>query len=359
MSPEESPQELSREEEDMYNLSDEELERAYRESRRESIEPTDVAQEETAEEETTEEEANEESSEQSTDENVQDDSSEEQNDNDEEEESAEELSNEQSKATSTESSRHKIKTNGMEVELSVEELKMLAPKAMDYTKKMQEIAPYRRSIEAMKQNGISEEDINLLIEAKSGKKEALARLIKQAGVDALDIEDDKPEYRPNTYGNDDSELELRNIVSKIANDQEFNMTKDIVDRQWDDKSRAVLKQRPEMIEGLHYDVKNGIYAVVAPMALKMKALDGARKSDLEYYMLAGQEYTKSQQRVQGTIQKEEARKQNQASIAQKADIRKAAALPPKGKAGKPNVIDYLNDNDEKYDEWYKNVMSKY
>ena len=61
---------------------------------------------------------------------------------------------------------YKIKANGLEYDFTIDEMQMLASKGMDYTKKMQVIAPYRKTIDAIQENGITQDDINLFIVIK-------------------------------------------------------------------------------------------------------------------------------------------------------------------------------------------------
>ena len=71
---------------------------------------------------------------------------------------------------------------------------------------------------------------------------------------------------------------------------------------WDTASKDKFYEKPEILELLNNDMQadaNGfvMYDKVAPVAEKMKALEtGPRKSDLDYYMLAGQKVIEAYQR---------------------------------------------------------------
>ena len=255
--------------------------------------------------------------------------------------------------------KFKIKANGVEIELSQDDLVKLAPKAIDYTKKMQQIAPFRKSISAMEENGITEQDINMLIEMKKGNKEAIAAMVKEAKIDPLDIdiEDSRP-YTPPQYGMNEAQIRIKDVVSRIQGDAEYKMTEDVVDRQWDSQSRKTLAENPDMIEGLHIDIKSGIFAKVAPEMMRLKVLDGSRKSDLDYYLQAGQMMSEQFKKEQDIIAKEASRKSQQKEIEEAANKRKSASLP-RSTSGKKKVIDYLDEeDDENYKKWYKKTMSQ-
>lgn len=259
--------------------------------------------------------------------------------------------------------RYKVKANGMEFEFSNEELIALAPKAMDYTKKMQEIAPYRKSISALKEAGLSQDDLNLAIDVLKGDKGAFAEVAKRTGIelDTLEMETEETNYVPNQYGKDEHQLAIEDVVNQISIDPEYQITQQVVDSTWDGDSRKFLAEQPQMILGLHNDIKNGVYDKVAPIAFKKKALDGGTKSDLEYYVEAGKEYFANQpasnepdltaqaNEVNRTIEKNN-------NVANQSKSRKAASIT-KSNSGKRDVIDYLDDNDEAFDEWYKNLKA--
>jgi hypothetical protein len=100
--------------------------------------------------------------------------------------------------------------------------------------------------------------------------------------------------------------------------------------------------------------------------MKMKVLDGNKKSDIEYYMLAGQQFTAAQQQQQqanaSQQQVDEQNGQTQAAV-QNADQasseaqRKRAASSTGSRADRKTVTDYLDDDDEAYDEWYNKLMA--
>lgn len=252
----------------------------------------------------------------------------------------------------------KVKANGTEFDLSIDELLKLAPKGLDYHKKTQEIAPWRKTISALKDNGLNEQDVNLMIDVLKGNKDAIAEVLKRTQVDPLEVDIDKnAQFIPNTYGQDDTTLRIQEIVSAIHQDPEYQTTAHVVDDIWDNASRDIIRQNPDMIAGLHADVKDGTYNIIAPLAFKMKALDGRGLSDIEYYMEAGRQYFANQEATTAQQVQTQQVQQRQADIQNMATKRKAAS-PTKSTSGRRDVIDYLDENDEAFDEWYKNLQAK-
>lgn len=273
-----------------------------------------------------------------------------------------EESDDQTEATDTKSEEkagtYKIKASDMEIDLSLDELKMLASKGMDYTKKTQALAPWRKQISAMQEAGIGESDMNLMIDVLKGDKKAIEEVLKRTKVDPLELDTDgKESYVPNNYGKDEATLAIEDVVSEIHNDPEYATTAKVVDEVWDSASRAAMAKNPGLIRGLHEEIKMGRYENVAPIAAKIKTMDMVRgsqtKSDLEYYQMAVDSYLQTTQQTQAvnkTVSKQQ-------EIQDKAPARKAAATTKRMSGGK-SVIDYLDDNDEEFDSWYKKTVAK-
>ena len=125
--------------------------------------------------------------------------------------------------------KYKVKANGTELELTNDELLQLAPKALNYTQKMQEIAPWRKSISALKDNGMTHDDVNLMIDIMKGDKDAIAEIVKRHKIDTLDLDVEESKYRPRDYGKDEHELALEDVVNTIKKNPEFKITQYVVD----------------------------------------------------------------------------------------------------------------------------------
>ena len=237
-------------------------------------------------------------------------------------------------------------------------------KAMNYTQKMQKIAPYRKMISAMEEEGITESQFNTAIDALKGNKDAIQNLMKTHNIDPLDIDGDVEEnsYSPTQYGKSEYQQRIEEVTSQISSDPEYTTTVDVIQNRWDPASRSEFAKNPDMISGLHNDIKSGLYDKVLPVAAKLKTLDGNTKSDIEYYMLAGEQVSQAENEAKNSVNN--ANKQTQEMVdnsvqASSEAQRKRAAASTRTRADKKGVTDYLeDDNDEQFDDWYKNLMSK-
>lgn len=189
-------------------------------------------------------------------------------------------------------------------------------------------------------------------------------------IDAYDLTSEDEEIAPyegKVYGKDETQLEIEEIISNIRGDDEFKITTNVIDEQWDDASRRHIADNPLMIQGLHNDIVTGLYDTVAPAAMKLKVLDGNTKSDIEYYMLAGQQLAQKLE-AEGKEKEGQEKVDELNADAQGADSkfdkasseaeRKRAASSTGKRADRKGVIDYLDDDDEAYEEWYKRIHSE-
>ena len=274
-----------------------------------------------------------------------------------------------------------FRANGREYEFTPDEIMEQFPRifgqAMDYTKKTQAMKPWRKTIDALESAQLQHDDINLMIDVLKGDKGALSEVIKRTGVDALDLDTDETNYKPNDYGRDGTALDIKDIIDDISADKEYDTTHKILSKEWDENSFGEMTKNPEMIRLLHNDVKSGMFDKVQPIAEKLKVFDGNKKSDLDYYKDAAREYFTQQAEGDRRQQAaEQARLEKEARVAKQAELervkasqtkqktvkteakKRKAAAPTRKAAGTKKVVDYLDDSDEAFDEWYAKLQDQ-
>ncbi len=275
-----------------------------------------------------------------------------------------------------------FKANGREYKFTQDEIMAQFPKifgqAMDYTKKTQAMKPWRKTIDAIEEAKLGHDDINLMIDVMKGNKEAIAEVLKRTGVDSLEIDTENSKYTPNDYGRDDKALAIKDIIEEISVDREYEITHKVLSKEWDEKSFRRMTDDPELIRLLHNDVKSGTFDKVQAVAEKIKVFDRGLKTDLEYYELASMEIAQQYQEEQRrAYEVERQRADREARLARQAEIERVrktqerqkevevkaverkAATPTSRKAVSSKVVDYLDDSDEAFEDWYKaNVLDK-
>lgn len=393
-----------REENELYDMSDEELEQAFKTAKiemkttslsdadieEEITEPTEVEMEEGEEEGIESDlEQPDEDSDHDTSADEEADESEEDEPESEEEEPDGELDEEEDNSEDNEeeadeeaqpAQMHKFKANGREYEFTMDEIMQRFPQvfgqAMNYTKKMQEMKPWRKTIDAIEQAELSHNDVNLMIDVLKGDKDAIAEVIKRTGIDTLDLDTENSNYVAKDYGRDERTLELGDVIDSISKDAEFSTTQKILLDEWDAGSRGRMSDNPKLVAALHQDVKDGTFDKLQPMVDKLKLFDGGGRSDLEYYEMAAKEYFgKAAQKEQAaqaaeqtrlaeqkakekTARLEQVKAQEAARVSKKkASSKRKAAATTKAMAGNRG-IDVFDDSDEAFEKWYAEVEAK-
>ena len=379
-------------EKDLYNMSDEELEQAFLAAKAEIGSPDTQyeADREDEAEEDLEQPVDDEDSDDDADMDASEDEAEDDGsdvddetpdgeDADAEEEPEKEEEPKQAEVQPIQ--KHKFKANGREYEFTDDEVREQFPKifgqAIDYTKKMQALKPWRKTIDAIEGAQLSHDDVNLMIDVLKGDKDAVAAVLKRTGVDALELDVEQSRYVPKDYGRDDKALAVKDVIEEISGDAEYSTTYKILSKEWDDDSFREMTSDPDLIKLLHIDVKSGMYDRVQPIAEKLKVYDRGRRSNLDYYKEAARVYFNEQAQEEARrAEYEKARVLRESELADKARVRdvrdqqkqrvavkqdaekRKAAAPTKKVAGTKKVIDYLDDSDEAYDEWYKSLQNR-
>lgn len=279
--------------------------------------------------------------------------------------------------------RHTFRANGQEFSFTQEEIMKNFPsvfgQAMDYTKKMQAIKPWRKTIDALESASIGQEDLNLAIEVLKGTPEAIGEVLKRHGIDPYELQTNAEEaanYVAPDHGRDAHQLAVRDVLADLHSDPDFAVTRGVLDKGgWDDTSWEFLTEDPERIRLLHQDVKSGLFRESMGEMQKLRALDRGRKPDYQYYLEAARTVIQNtqkatileQQRQQQAAQAEAARVEQQrrtqvkeqgqrrAATTQAAAGRRAAA-PAATRPKAPGPQDYLSASTEEFEDWYKSVM---
>jgi len=371
---------------DLFDMSDEDLEAAFKAARAEeseevetvseeaessenesdNLEVTDEAAEEADEDESTDEESTESEEEETT--------TDSDDDTDEEKEEAGTESEQEGETSEPES----IVFNavGKEYSFTEDEMRKQFPtvfaQAMDYTRKLQTIAPWRKSIDAMEQAKMSHDDINLMIDAFKGDTGAIGEVLKRSGVDALTLTPEESTYVPNDYGRDSVALEINDVIDSIHKDPEYETTHGILTSGWDDASWQEFAKDPKKITQLHQDVKSGIYGKLQAEADKLKVFDGGKGRDYDYYLQAAKAYwtrestaavsrqlqppaapDKSQERVVAA-QKQSIKREE----AQAVSKRRKEAAPTGRTAQAKGATDYMDISEADFEDWYNRLEDR-
>lgn len=213
----------------------------------------------------------------------------------EEEEVKTEVSDEKTEQTTNWEEQYKaalapLKASGREVNIdNIDELRTLAQMGIDYQKKMVALKPHKSVIKTLEKEGIDSERLNYLIDLNKKNPDAIKQLIKDSGINPLEIDtEEELKYTPTNYKVDESTVAMDDVIESISTSPKFTSTVEIVSKQWDNKSREVIANNPEYLVSLNEHVHNGVYDQIDAVLQKEKLLGRLKgMSDIDAYIQIG------------------------------------------------------------------------
>lgn len=184
-----------------------------------------------------------------------------------------------------------FKASGAERQIdNVDDAIKLMSMGVDYSKKMAGLKPKMKLLKMLENhNLLDEEKLNYLIDLDKKDPGAINKLVKDSGIDPLDVDTSKEaEYQPNTYTVDDAEVALDDVLDTLKSSPTYQETMSIVSTKWDATSQAELYKQPQLISNINDQVASGVYAKVNEVVEKERMLgrlDGL--SDIEAYRQVG------------------------------------------------------------------------
>lgn len=181
--------------------------------------------------------------------------------------------------------------NGKEMQVkSVEEAHQLMKMGAGFAKKMQALKPNLKLMKMLEKNELLDEGkLSHLIDLSKKNPDAINKLIKDSGIDVLDIDTSKADgYTPGNYAVTDQQYEVDSIVDEIKDTPNFHSTAEIVSTKWDETSRNVIANNPQYLRIINEHVHNGIFDQVTAEVDRQRMfghLQGV--SDLDAYKAVG------------------------------------------------------------------------
>lgn len=191
-----------------------------------------------------------------------------------------------------------LKANGKTIELrSIDELRSLAQMGANYTRKMQDIAPHRKILLMLENNGLLDESkLSFYIDLEKKNPEAIKKLVAESGIDPLEIDTSVPaKYQASNHTVTDEELGFRSVLDEVCASPEGQQTVATINSTWDQVSKERLWKDPSLISVFHQQRENGIYARITSEVDRLKALGQipVSTSFLDAYKLVGDHLHKS------------------------------------------------------------------
>jgi hypothetical protein len=241
-----------------------------------------------------------------------------------------------------------FKANGRQIQVdNVDDALTLMKMGANYNKKMAALKPSLKVVKMLEQNGLlDEEKINHLIDLSNHDAGAVAKLLKDAKMDPLDIDaSTDADYKPKDHKVNDSQWELDQVLEDLKDNESFPKTIDVISNQWDEKSKKLALNDPRIISVIDEQIQSGVYdQIVAVMDRERMVGRLTDIPDLEAYMQIGQDLTAkgtlvTQKKPDTLKPTEEDEKKDLETAAARKLKREAAASTKKG-ADKQKQTDF-------------------
>lgn len=173
---------------------------------------------------------------------------------------------------------------------SVDEAIQLMQKGVNYHDKMHGLKPVMGIARMLEREGLLDEGkLSYLIDLHKKKPEAIAKLVKESGVDTLEVDDNKvAAYKPGAYGLTPQENALEDALTDLQQYSSHNRVIELVNTKMDHASRKTVIENPHVLLHIASQIDSGVYDVIQAEVDKQRILGNLRgMSDLQAYDQVG------------------------------------------------------------------------
>ena len=191
-----------------------------------------------------------------------------------------------------------FKANGKTMQVkSVDEAIQLMQMGANYTRKMQELQPHRKTLLMLENNGLLDEGkLSFLIDLDKKNPEAIKKLLQDAKIDPLDVDLEKEStYQEGNHKVSDEEAQFRLVLDELNSNPVGRETLQTINSTWDQASKEVLWKQPEVMNTIYQQRENGVYARITAEIDRRRTLGVIQVGVpfLEAYRVVGDELHKA------------------------------------------------------------------
>lgn len=252
-----------------------------------------------------------------------------------------------------------FKANGSEMQAkNGDDARSLMQMGANYNKNMAALKPQKKVLKLLEKNGLmDQEQLNYLIDLNNKNPEAITKLLKDSGMDPLDmVEDVKKDsnYSPTQHTVSDTEIALESVLEDIRATPTYERTLNIITKEWDDTSCDALATSPDIIKTINGHVESGIFDKVTEAVTYERSLGRLTGvTDFEAYKQMGDVLERAGSLTEPTKETTKAAIVDKTETPSKAEVdriaRKKGAAPVKAtKAAPTKQIDPLLMSDEEF-----------
>ena len=191
-----------------------------------------------------------------------------------------------------------FQANGKTIQLrSVDEAIQLMQQGANYTRKMQAIAPHRKVLMMLENNGLFDESkLSRLIDLEKKNPDAIRALVKEAGIDPLDIDvHEESTYTPGNHAVPDEAVAFQTTLDEVSSTPDGQETVREITASWDPESKAELWKDPSILGTIHQQRISGVYDRVVAEIERQRTIGAipANVSLLNAYRVIGERMTQA------------------------------------------------------------------
>lgn len=184
-----------------------------------------------------------------------------------------------------------FKANGREIKVkSADDAVQLMQMGANYNHKMAALKPSLATLKLLERNELLDpEKINYMIDLFQKKPEAIAKLVKESGLDPMDMDTSKDVlYSPTQRTVPESELAIEAVLDELKGSSNYSELLQTVGNVWDEASRTTINGAPQMLKVIHSHMEQGVYPRIAEKIEYERSLGRlSGLSDIQAYQQIG------------------------------------------------------------------------
>lgn len=242
-----------------------------------------------------------------------------------------------------------FKANKKEMSVSdPSDIKTLMQQGINYSKRMSELKPHLNILKTLENHGLlSNDKISYLIDVHNKDPKAIAKLVKDSGVDAYELDEESAsEYVPTNKVQEQSAF--AETVTELKSESGFDDMFNTMSNEWDQESQQTIIDNPRMLRVLHKQKQSGDFDKISGIVEYHRAC--GRYTDIPYieaYCIVENELNPQTKPVETKEQKQPAFKAPRPTP-KNNDARKKKVASPKNSGSVKDTFDPLKLSDEEY-----------
>lgn len=168
-----------------------------------------------------------------------------------------------------------FKANGKMVQMTTpDEIIRLMQQGANYTKKMQGLGPNLRVVRMLEENNLLDESkLNYLIDLNNKNPDAINKLVKEAGLDPMDIDTESDSnYTPNNYSVPEQQIKFETALDEVTTTTAGKEMVVKIHQEWDKESKDAIYKDPNLLRLIVEQKQTGIYDQISAEVERQRML---------------------------------------------------------------------------------------